>query len=73
MQCHHREQIAIHRTDGSVLSDAPCLNTVHRWRQCGNGCRIEIGYCEEHGGDARAAREMAQHNLAMHVPAVLFP
>ena len=73
MQCNHRVEIVIHLSNGGVLSDAPCPNEVKQWRQCGNDCRLEIAYCDEHGGDERAAREMAEHNLMMHVPAVMFP
>lgn len=50
-----------------------CCAEVLRWRQCGNGCRLELGYCDTHGGDERAAREMSAHNLSCHVPAVLLP
>lgn len=40
-----------------------CSATVRRWRSCGwqYNCHVAYGYCDDHGGDARATREMIEH------------
>lgn len=78
MQCQHviAHQVDINLATMTAVADSVplrCDGPVTRWRQCGNGCRIEIGYCDWHGGDARAAAEMSEHNITAHVPAVLLP
>lgn len=42
--------------------EAGCEQVLHHWRQCPlASCRHDIAYCEEHGGEDRAVREMRQH------------
>jgi hypothetical protein len=39
-----------------------CDSHAGVYRQCPNtSCKHEIGYCNEHGGDERAQREMVEH------------
>ena len=57
------------RCQGKVAEGLPpgfdCPVVVSDWRQCGSGaavkCKLEIGYCDKHGGMARATEEMAKH------------
>lgn len=43
-------------------SDASCPTMIPLYRQCvDNGCKKEIGYCTDHGGDDRAVLEMSKH------------
>lgn len=45
-----------------------CAKPVLAYRQCGAGCKLEIGYCVDHGGDARAVEEMKLHHATHEVP-----
>lgn len=53
----------------NVACEEPCRT----WRECGARCSYVSAFCESHGGDSRAAREMAEHkktceiNPRMHV------
>ena len=43
-----------------------CGKPASLYRQCAAGCKIIIAYCEEHGGDERAVREMVLHHSIVH-------
>lgn len=45
---------------------SPCGKPLRKWRSCGRGCKSYQAYCEEHGGDDRAVREMAHHHYVQH-------
>lgn len=42
-----------------------CEERTNRWRQCGR-CGLEIAYCENDGGDAKAVEEMTEHIQIAH-------
>jgi hypothetical protein len=52
----------------SFASFNVCGRRVNSWRECGAGCRprLVLAYCEDHGGDDRAAKEMAEHVAKDH-------
>jgi len=43
-----------------------CNKECFSWRQCGAGCSLNICYCNNCGGDARAAEEMENHVADEH-------
>lgn len=43
-----------------------CPGKVGTYRQCSAGCKLEIAYCDEHGGDERSQKEMVEHHAAVH-------
>jgi hypothetical protein len=47
---------------GSQHSAVACAASVFVYRQCARGCGLEIGYCNDHGGDDRASEEMVAHH-----------
>jgi hypothetical protein len=44
-----------------------CNQPITRWRQCGGGCKQEIGYCVDCGGDERSEVEMKLHLAREHL------
>ncbi len=56
-----------------IMKDSPCGAFVSVSRACGmgkeddaDGCAVEIGYCEAHGGMKRATEEMVAHHTGVH-------
>lgn len=45
-----------------------CGKPVEFWRACWKGCPQSFAYCDEHGGNKRAALEAERHILAVHDP-----
>ncbi len=46
--------------------DHVCSAPVSAWRSCGLGCKHEIAYCADHGGDKRAGVEVVEHHARVH-------
>lgn len=43
-------------------SDSDCSTKIALYRQCPvSTCKLEVGYCKEHGGDDRAFEAMTTH------------
>lgn len=51
----------VHKRD--ILCGEPgCLISTTFWRQCPwSLCTLDIGYCDVHGGQERAEKEMRKH------------
>jgi hypothetical protein len=49
-----------------MICSASCDASLIFYRSCGAGCKWEIGYCEKHGGDSRAVKEMEAHVQTAH-------
>lgn len=43
-----------------------CGTSVKYYRTCGAGCSLIIAYCDSHGGDAEAAKQMHEHVKQTH-------
>lgn len=55
--------------DEKKYGRSDCQKKVLVYRQCGHsrsGCKREIAYCVDHGGDERAMREMQEHHEQVH-------
>lgn len=51
------------------IADAPlrCETTTVGYRSCGcAGCKVEVGYCKEHGGDETAISVIQSHMREVH-------
>jgi len=45
-----------------TCNDPDCKARVVVYRQCADlKCKLELGYCDAHGGDERGQRDMAAH------------
>jgi hypothetical protein len=45
-----------------LCGESGCLISTAFWRQCPRStCSLDIGYCDTHGGQKRAEKEMIMH------------
>ncbi len=58
MKCQHVQEYF----EKNIAREAACTEDVAEYRQCGAGCKLEIGYCPAHGGIERATEEMKVHH-----------